>query len=427
MSHLLTVDGVGLTRDPRAGDGAMHRQVLSLGAGRAAGALAVGALYVVAARHLPVGQYATFALLQALASMFLVGADLGTSTMLADVVSDDHRRALAAFRRVVAMRARMVIPVWVAIAGGLVVAAPGSAASVAVTAVLFLPVVVGSVISTTAESVLRALGMAWVEGAETVVFRSLQLGATWAWLVAGGGLDAAIVVNAVMSLAAALAVTAVAVWASPSDRLPVPPGALTFGRGRWLTAATVIGTVYDRIDTWLLALLATPLAVSVYASDYRIFGAVLLLANAVAALAVPFTAGQRGGDLVRTGRKLIAWALACTAPLVVLVAVLAPSLLRTLFGPGFVGGADALRILMVAALPSVVGAALIPRAMLLDGRRITVVFVASLVANVLIDVACIHWLGAVGAAIGTAGCQAAMSLFVWRRYVRAAQSQEVTA
>jgi O-antigen/teichoic acid export membrane protein len=383
--------------------------------------LGIGALYVVAARRLPVGQYATFALAQALAGMFLAGAELGTTSMLADTIASDRRRARPASSKVLRLRLSLVLPVWVVIAGGLIVAAPGAPQADAVTAMIFLPVVVASVVTSTAESVLRALGRSWVEGLATAGFRVLQLGLSALWLAEGGGLDSLILVGAGIGTVAAATVSVAAWRSAPSVSAPVPAGAISLRRGRWLTAASLVSTVYDRLDTWLLALLAVPLAVATYASAYRIFGAVLLVANAVAALAVPLTAGRHGEDLVRVGRRLAAWALAFSAPAALVVMVAAPEILRVLFGPGYVGGASALRVLMVAVVPSSVGAALVPRAALLDGQRITGYFAASLVANVAIDLACIPELGALGAAIGTAICQGTMSWVVWRRFAQAAR------
>lgn len=395
-------------------------QLLSLSGGRVLGALAVASLYVVGARRLGVAEYATFVLLQALAGMFLVGTELGTTTMLADVVAQDRRRARAALRRVVRMRMPLVVPVWLVLTACLVAAAPGPTSRTIETAALFLPVIASSVATSSAVSTLRALGRAWVEGLETMLFRGAQLAVSWIWLVHGGGLDALVLVNAIVSAAEAAVVTSIAVTVAPTDAVPLPRHLLTLGRGRWLTAATLISTVYDRLDTWLLALMAVPLAVSVYASAYRVFGAVLLMANAVAALAIPSTAGHAGADLVRAGRRLIAWALVLTGPAVIVVLIGAPEVMRLLFGARYAGGAGALRVLMVAVVPSAVGAAIVPRAVLLDGPRITAYFVLSLLANVAIDVAAIPFLGALGAAMGTAVCQGAMSVVVWRRYQRAA-------
>lgn len=424
MAGPSTLDiGVSMRRWGRqVSDGSkLSHQLFSLGSGRMVGALAVAAVYVIAAHRLSVTEYATFALLQALAGMFLVGTDLGTTTMLADAVAHDRRRARCALRRVIGMRLPLVAPVWLVVAGGLLVGAHGSAASTIETAALFLPVMVSSVVISSAEGVLRALGRAWVEGVETMVLRLVQLVVSWIWLQHGGGLDALVLASGAVGVVGATGVTFAAAASAPSDGVPVPAGLVTLRRGRWLTAAALVGTVYDRLDTWLLALMAAPLAVSTYASAYRVFGAVLLVANAVAALSVPSTAGQQGEALVRAGRRLVAWALVVTVPAAVVVLAEAPEVLRLLFGTRFAGGAGALRVLMLAVVPSAVGAAIVPRAVLLDGRRITTYFAVSLVANVALDVAAIPFLGALGAAIGTATCQGAMSVAVWRRYRRAAR------
>src|SRR5207248_395262 len=78
-----------------------------------------------------------------------------------------------------------------------------------------------------------------------------------------------------------------------------------------VAASSLVGTLYYRVDVWLLSLLVGPAPVAVYASGYRICDGLLLPANAIATVSIPSTARLKPSQ---QRRRLLKLSLLVLAP-----------------------------------------------------------------------------------------------------------------
>src|SRR5205814_4226935 len=81
-----------------------------------------------------------------------------------------------------------------------------------------------------------------------------------------------------------------------------------------LATAGIMGSAYERVDIWLVALLKGSASVGLYAAAYKLYDAVLMPARAVGSASV----AAAGRDIAATGRRtaarLAARAVAATPP-----------------------------------------------------------------------------------------------------------------
>ena len=168
-----------------------------------------------------------------------------------------------------------------------------------------------------------------------------------------------------------------------------------------LAAAGILGTAYERIDVWLVALLKGSSSVAVYVASYKLYDTVLLPATAIAASAVAAAGATLMTNPRPIARRLAIRGAVVALPIAIVVALISPLLLRAAFGGHYGSNAarDAVAILMVAALPGAALAAITPIALLCQRTVIVKWTIAGLVGNIVANVILVPAIGIEGAAL----------------------------
>ncbi|MDQ4098526.1 MAG: oligosaccharide flippase family protein [Actinomycetota bacterium] len=370
----------------------------SLAAGRVGAAILSWVWLLLVARILPVDDFGVLALLLAIGSIVSVVADLGLPLVLMQEASQRPGAVWTAL--VITTRKRLVAGV---VASGLVVAAfsvsaPGR--GLAFPAVYSVSIIATTVYTSVAAA-LRAIGSARVEAANELASRLFVLVVGGTMLVSGRGLLAAVAAYAMADLGSALLLWKVAHRQLAHRREDVDGNRFAIPRTAPLAAGGILGTLYNRVDIWLLALMASNTSVAIYAAAYRILDGLLLPSSALSSLVVPRTA-----KMSVTGRKpvvgrLIRRSLLLLAPVAFGIALLSGPILQTAFGADYAASAPVLATLMLSALPGAAIFVLAPIAALADRFAFLRAVVVALVVNVGANVVLIPAHGVVGAALAT--------------------------
>lgn len=219
-------------------------------------------------------------------------------------------------------------------------------------------------------------------------------------------------------------------WTSSSERLladlsePNDSGAGThsetsvhdwsqLARASVITGIATVVTV--RIDEWLLGLMIGPATAGLYGPASRFAGLVVFGLNAVNPVLGPLLADHRDDRqqcqrLAKRGARLTALV---SSPLA-LVCLIWPELLLSVLPEAYSESANMLRILAFAqwinTLAGSVGTLL---AMTGYHRHLAVILVAAALLDVVLCLALIPWLGAMGAAIATAATIICWNVAAW--------------
>jgi O-antigen/teichoic acid export membrane protein len=363
---------------------------------------AASSLWVlIAAQLMPVDEFATFALCAALAVVFVALADLGVSTLMASSMVEEPgngRRILFA-----AVKARLLAAL-VAVPGFLLAFSVSSDASMKPALVMCVSVV-ATLVHSACGMALRVIGRARFEAWADLGSRLLVLGLGAVLLDHGGGLTTAVAMYALADGLVLLAVGAAALRLLEGGD-PALAGPVFRLRGFVLVAvAFSLATVYYRADLWLLGVLRDPRDVALYAAAYKVFDAVVLPSLTLAGFVVPKIGRGQDASAYRTTRRFLAISVGITIPAALGVALVAPTALDLGFGGDYRPAAGALRVLMLAAVPSaatfVVGQALA----VVDPGRFAAFLGLCLVANTALNVALLPTFGYLVAAWTTLGCQ----------------------
>jgi O-antigen/teichoic acid export membrane protein len=415
--------GDGPADGPPPAGGRSGRQAALIAGGRV-GAAVLSALWLaVAARELTLDDFSDVALVLALGSTLFFLADAGYSTLLSAHVAKVGAIQPAAV--VDAVRRRLAGSV---LACGLLVLGYWVAANdrSLVVPLLFAGSLAGNAVHGSITAAMRAMGRAGVEAANEVVSR-LGVLALGAWLLFhDGGIQAAVLTYAAGDLASAVVLTVVCRrWvrrhASPAGPLPD----LRWRKALPIAIASGFVTVYGRVDTWLVALLAPGGTAGLYAAAYRLTEALKLPAQAMGAVALvdASRAGDDAGSHLARQRALRAIALV-TVPAVILFVGAGP-ILRLAFGEAFGAASGMLRILAVSALASSVVAVLGPYIAVRAGVRYAWAVGTVAVINVGANVALVPGLGGQGAAWSNAVGEALLAVLLLRALSGPAARSEV--
>jgi O-antigen/teichoic acid export membrane protein len=350
---------------------------------------------VVAARALTLDQFSDLALILALGSALFFLTDAGYSTLLSAHVA-----------RVGAVQRQAVINTVNRRIGGSILAlailVPGYLVAAndpdPVIPLLFLGSLVGNAIHGSVVAAFRSIGLSRAEAANETFSRMFLLGAGFLLLRHGGGVETAIVLYSVTDLLSAAVIATLGfrwIRTHPAPAEPLPDL-------HWRTALPIaIGsgftTIYGRIDTWLVALLAPAGVSGIYAACYRITETLRLPAQAAGAvtLADAHRADADGAAIAR--HRAVRYLGLASIPAVVLVLGAEP-ILRILFGDEFAAGAPILRILALSSLASAVVSVLSPTVAVRTGVRFAVAVGVVTGLNLLLNVLLIPHLGGAGAA-----------------------------
>ncbi|HUQ64419.1 MAG TPA: polysaccharide biosynthesis C-terminal domain-containing protein [Acidimicrobiales bacterium] len=370
-------------------------------------ASAISALWIfVAARLLGLDEFADFALGLALAGIAVQVADMGVGIQLPLAFSSSEHDMPAVATRQAFLR-RLI---------GAAFAAPFLVvAFVTVSTSHSVAVASGFAVSSIATSVygagyvgLRAAGAYGVETVLEPAGRVLVL-AGGAYLASSGWSLSWIAWSYALADLTTLCVVGVVV----ARRCRVAPAGPRLDRLTWLIAAGPIGMVYWRVDIWLLAALATSVQVALYGSAYRLLDAALLPALVVAQLfPAPFARcpRERRREFVT---RWVGGAALILLPFTLVVLAFAEPLLSLLFGEPFVGAANALRLLAIAAPLSAAVFVLTTTLATLDARAYIYAAGIALVVNVIGNMLLLPRFGASGAAAMTVASQAGLVCSEW--------------
>jgi O-antigen/teichoic acid export membrane protein len=379
--------------------------------GRAGGAAFAAAFLVVAARALEPATFGKLAVLLGIATFVGVVAEAGLPLLVVEMVAADPPRGravmTAALRLRVAATAVGVVAVAMASAALGLGLAPG---------VLYGVAMLASALQTTAGAALRAVGRVAPEGLAELTVRA-------ATLAVGLLLVSAWPTPASVTAAYAVAGTATAAWLLVFANRALPaldgsaPVAIPLRRAAGLGANAVLVTLYNRIDLWLLAALASSTAAGLYAAVYRLYEGLVLPGTAFGLLlaAAGTRAAGSADDERRAYRHHVATAVGLTAIGAAAIVLFAHPLVDVLFGSEFADAVPALRLLAVAAVPAVALSTLSPITSLRDRRATLDVVAAAIVVAVGLNVVLIPRLEQTGAAAAMVVSQSVVAALIARR------------
>ena len=366
---------------------------------------------VVAARNLPLAAFGDLALLLSLGVTLSFIGDLGLPLVLMDTGARHPGTARAALALVMRRRLAAATVASTVTSVAYLVAAGDTRWTVPVT---FAVSMLATAAHSSASAALRAVGTVRAEATNEVASRIAVLLVGGVWLARGGGLLAAVTVYAAVDVVSALALVAVC-----RRRLPEAAGAVdhvSFGLRATapLAGGGLLANLYQRADVWVLAVIAGPTSVAMYAAAYRLLDGLLLLPGAVAALVVPRTAGLPPAGRAAAGRRSAVHSVALVLPLSALVAVLGAPVLELLFGAPFAGAAPVLAVLMVSAAAGAVVTVLSPLVGVAARRTYAVVMALALSLNLTLNVSLVPRLGSMGAALATLASHTVLAVVLWR-------------
>lgn len=372
----------------------VRRQLGHLTLGRGAAALLAGVWLVAAARLLPASDFSDLAVLLALGAVASVLCDAGYGLLVNQIVAE--RSGIPAGLLGLVVRRRLVLGAGASLIVALAYASVGSDVSLWVPAAYAISIL-GTTVYSTATAAMRGAGLVGIEALNEVGSRAgILLGGTVCLLLRPS------LLMAVTSYAVCDAVSASVVYRAALRRerkdLPMPSGApLALRRVAPLAFASLLGTLYNRVDVWLLAALGMHPSVAVYAVACRLYESALIPSSAQAAISLR---RLHGGGAVAV-RRLVREAVNLTAGLTVLLALLAPLLIRVTFGSEFDEAASLLRLLAIALIPSAVVAVVAPLCGVNRPGAFARRVAGALTVNVAINVVAIPSAGAQAAAWAT--------------------------
>ncbi|WP_426573126.1 oligosaccharide flippase family protein [Aquihabitans sp. McL0605] len=386
---------------PRSG-----RQTAVIAGGRI-GAAALSALWlIVAARQLTLDQFSDLALVLALGSALFFLTDAGYSNLLSAHVAalgSIQRRAVTA---TIDRRIRGSIIALVILVPGYLVAANDADPIIPL---LFLGSLIGNAIHGSIVAAFRSIGHSRAEATNEVVSRSLLLVVGWLWLSNGGGVEAAVILYSLTDLASAVVLSIVGIrWirahAAPAEPLPD----LHWRRALPIAIGSGFATIYGRLDTWLVALLAPAGTSGIYAACYRITETLRLPAQASGAVTLA-DVGREGDDGLALARGRAFHYVGLTAIPATILVIGAEPILRLLFGHEFAAGAPILRVLALSSLASAVVSVLGPTVSVATGRRYAIAVSVVTALNVVMNLILIPHLGGTGGAWANVASEAALA------------------
>ncbi len=373
--------------------------------------LAKGAMFivtVVAARRLSRADFALFALASTLGWLASVAADFGLQLHLARAVAQAPRAARAILARWWPVRVGTGVA---ALAVALVVR-PLIGAAATWPSALFLMAYAASGATEFLYYFFRGHERTDLESTLTLAQRcAMLLLALTALTVAPGAywLSVALLIPALLGLATALVLARAMGSDGRTEATRLPPRGQAFLRDiAPIGLGILLSALYFRIDVFLLQRWSGSEAVGVYNAMFRLVEALRLFPAAVLAVALP--------TLVRADdrRPLVALATPMTLAAVAAAAVgwlVAPWLVRGLYGTAFAGGVPALRLLLLSLPLMALNYALTHQLIGWDGHRAyAAICAAALAVNLFLNWRWIPAIGMRGAAWSTLWTEVALTL-----------------
>jgi len=376
------------------------RMSAELGIARAVSGLIATAWLGIAAHQLTVYQFGQVTLVLSLGSLVSIGTDLGIPLALSKVACDHRELDHDAVWRAVSTRVVAGL-----IAGIVLVALWANTGETERwwLAGLYSISVIVTPVGGSFLALLRGRAIGVVEAAYDVLSKVALLGVGVATLAAGWRPSGVIVAFVLVDLVSSLLLPVVSARHLTLSNTPDPlqRAELRLRATLPLSAAGILGSAYERIDIWLLALLRGSSSVAIYVAAYKLYDTALLPAAAIASSAVAAAGPALETNARPTARRLALRATLVAVPIALVVALAAPRLLRAAFGGHYGTGtaSGAVAILMVASLPGAALAAITPIALLSRRQLIVKWTIAGLVGNIVGNVVLVPLLGIRGAAV----------------------------
>lgn len=389
------------------------RRAVSLIAGRVGGALFATAWMVVAARALTATAFGQLAVVVAIGTVAAVIAEGGYPVLVANAVGADPESARQVVRGAMHVRIPLALIAGAVTAGGgaLVGGALGAA-----TGAVYGGWIVASAIQTTLGAALRGLGQVGVEAVAELSSRALALGVGLPLLTVWSSPVAVTLAYAVGVGAAAVGL-ALALQRAVPQREPVPPWGVPLRRTAALGLVAVLATLYNRVDLWVLALVASSRDAGIYAAAYRFYEGLILPSAAFGALLVPAVARAPEYSARNLVRHVVA-AMCLTGAGAMALALTAPTLVEILLGSGYSGAVTPLRLLSVAAVPAAALTVVAPLASLRLRRAGSHLYALGILLATIGNLALVPRFGPAGSAAAMIASQSALSLVFLCRTLR---------
>lgn len=266
-------------------------------------------------------------------------------------------------------------------------------------------------------AILRSRGMLGLEGTALTLLRGGWLLGTLVAFSRGGSLRAIATALALAGgPALVFAVIALRVKVGRWENLWAP---LASGEARALLAqvgpvaiTSVITLLYLRLDVFLLARLDGAESAGFFSAAFRLIEALFLFSGGIMAGAFPLLASQVGterfADLSRFVLRLL---LSVALPVACGMFLLSDGIIQFLYGAGYAGSAEPLRILAWALVPIYVNA--LTTHLLVASRRgetLVALMLIRLGVGLVVDLALIPSLGPRGAALAVVSAEGALSV-----------------
>jgi len=401
------------------------RQLVPRAAALASGRLAAAAFSAVwlllAARLLNLSDFGDLSVILATTTVIISVSELGFQTALG--IHTAQHRHLERRSFVGSLRRRMPAAAVGAVVNGVlyVVATHDTrwqVPALAAVSILCTPVYA------TLLTAYRSLGRVRADALNEVLSRILVLALGTVLLVKGFGITAAVGAYAAGDAASAVVVL-VAVGRKYVVRdAGIPPVDLRLRATLPLAMVVIVLTVYNRLDTYLVALFRGDDAAGLYSAAYRFLDALTIPAIAAGSLVLSLTMTQGGRERLATLRKLAAIAGGLGVVTAVAGLFLAPRLLVLLYGEPFAAAGTCAILLLLSAPPSFAAATVLPIVVPFNraGTVVTTTFVLGL--NLVCNLVLIPTVGLDGAALANLLAQLVLCAGIYRLAV--AQSRRAT-
>jgi PST family polysaccharide transporter len=409
---------------PRAAGG----QVIGMAIAQVGASLCSALWLFVAARHMTRISFGNLTLMTGLVALFVPITDLGLSVAFGLHVTRRQLLDPRMLRTVVSRR--LVLSLGVAVLTGVLymVAATGGAIAVPL---IFAVVIFAASVTTTITTALRSLDRTHVDSLNLLVSRIGVLILGYLLVTRGGGLNAASVAYAAVSVGSVIAVSLVVRRHVGHDPEKTSDGELAFRRTYPFAVAIVAGTLYASIDIWILALLKGTAVSGGYAAADKILDAVLLPSLALVVLVQ--NRYPRLEERVAQTRFLRRLALASVGTVVlpvIVVSIFAGQIMALFYGHSFRSDGAVLVVLLLSA-PAGAMATVLPIPAILRSRAwYLTALLAGLVVNIVCNFALIPRWGAIGAGVANLAADMLVAVgLAWLllrsgRLHRAPQTQE---
>lgn len=253
-------------------------------------------------------------------------------------------------------------------------------------------------------AVLQALRRQRTLAVVRLAAAAIRFGAytTWA-LLATRHLEVALVI-ALAAIAAEAVLTGWRAHRAAELWPPVPrrPPSSWMAFSLWAAVPAIAYSLIGQTDTVLLAAMAGPEQTGIWAAVSRVSGVLILVAGAAWSVALPYVTALPDIAAVRRYARLAGYWCVATIAGAAVVAVLAPVLVRLLYGDAYAGGITALRLLLAGHAVGSVTLLMAPVAYRFGRERLMAVAgLVQFAVNLAGDVALIPRAGATGCAAAT--------------------------